>query len=410
MKLIGLLSAALLLGSAPAFAQQQGGQGGQTQSQGQQGQAQLPGTSNQQRWSQERAAGPGAVVHIGPAGVRIVQQRLNAIGYSAGNLSGTWDDTTSRAAAAFQAAADLEPTGTLTVPLLNALGLHQIMLGHNIPRPSPGTGGAQQQRWQQETSSGQATPLMASPAQVRLVQQRLNQLGYNAGPLTGQWNNETQAATAAFQAANNLEPTGSFTVAFINMLGIAQPFWTNGIEVAQRGGGSVQGQRWAQETSAGAGVPIWISPASVRLVQQALNRAGYDVGNLTGDWNQQTQQSALRFKAAWNLEPVPQLTTNLLTAVGMPQWAFGQVLSFRPSQAVAGMGGQGQGQRQGQGGFGAAGGSPFASGGPGTLQLQMQGGQPGFGPQQARPGVGGQQQGFDQQGGFAGQPAQAGAR
>lgn len=64
-----------------------------------------------------------AVVRVGPARLRQVQQRLNATGYDAGPVDGIWGDRTARALRNFQEAQGLEPTGTLTLATLTRLGL-----------------------------------------------------------------------------------------------------------------------------------------------------------------------------------------------------------------------------------------------------------------------------------------------
>ena len=53
------------------------------------------------------------------------------------------------------------------------------------------------------------------------VQERLRQLGFDAGPVNGYFGEKTQAALAQFQLANNLPVSGSVDEATLDALGIA---------------------------------------------------------------------------------------------------------------------------------------------------------------------------------------------
>lgn len=76
-----------------------------------------------QRITNENANGTGAVLTLSPATVRRVQQRLNRLGYNAGNVDGAFDRPTRFALLHFQQARGLEPTGTLDEATLQALGV-----------------------------------------------------------------------------------------------------------------------------------------------------------------------------------------------------------------------------------------------------------------------------------------------
>ena len=72
---------------------------------------------------------PGAMLSISPAGVRVIKQALNRLGYSAGPVTGAWDQPLSQALREFQEAHGLEPTGTMTVSAVAALGLWNRIIG-----------------------------------------------------------------------------------------------------------------------------------------------------------------------------------------------------------------------------------------------------------------------------------------
>lgn len=56
---------------------------------------------------------------------------------------------------------------------------------------------------------------------VRNVQQALNDKGYNAGPMDGQWGPATEDAVRKFQRASGLPETGQLERSTLNALGVA---------------------------------------------------------------------------------------------------------------------------------------------------------------------------------------------
>lgn len=60
------------------------------------------------------------------ATVRLVQERLNALGFGAGTASGMWDEATRAATARFQRTHALQPTGTLNANTLKALRIGAV--------------------------------------------------------------------------------------------------------------------------------------------------------------------------------------------------------------------------------------------------------------------------------------------
>lgn len=56
---------------------------------------------------------------------------------------------------------------------------------------------------------------------VRAVQQALNDRGYNAGPVNGQWDATTQEALKRFQRASGLPDTGDLGPSTLSALGVS---------------------------------------------------------------------------------------------------------------------------------------------------------------------------------------------
>jgi peptidoglycan hydrolase-like protein with peptidoglycan-binding domain len=56
---------------------------------------------------------------------------------------------------------------------------------------------------------------------VRAVQQALNDRGYNAGPVDGQWRAATEEAVKRFQRASGLPDTGELAPSTLSALGVS---------------------------------------------------------------------------------------------------------------------------------------------------------------------------------------------
>src|SRR4030095_3131524 len=75
------------------------------------------------------------------------------------------------------------------------------------------------------TSSTSPSSMPASrydPALVRNVQQALNDKGYNAGPVDGQYGPATEEAVRRFQQASGLPQTGGLEQSTLTALGVAR--------------------------------------------------------------------------------------------------------------------------------------------------------------------------------------------
>lgn len=170
---------------------------------------------------------------------------------------------------------------------------------------------ARGQQLAQEAAAAPGSPIYISTAGVRQIQQALNQRGYDVGKVDGLWNKQTGAAARNFQRSQGLEPTGTLTLGLIHSLGMGD------VLAGQTGGGP--GGQWAQERARGPGTPLYLSTASVRQIQQALNRLGYDAGNVDGQWSQATRRAAANFQQAQGLDPIGRPDVNLITGLGLGQ-------------------------------------------------------------------------------------------
>jgi Putative peptidoglycan binding domain len=71
------------------------------------------------------------------------------------------------------------------------------------------------------TESSSMTSSRYDPATVRSVQQALNDRGYDAGPVDGQWGPNTEDAVRQFQQASGLPRTGELEGSTLAALGVA---------------------------------------------------------------------------------------------------------------------------------------------------------------------------------------------
>jgi peptidoglycan hydrolase-like protein with peptidoglycan-binding domain len=317
-------------------------------------QSQQSSVSNQ-RITQDQPDGQGTQIYVSSAGVRQIQQALTQKGYSTGTVDGRWNQQTAAAARSFQQAQNMEPTGTLTIPLVYGLGLERdIVLGNRDEQGAgqagdQGTKQADNQRIIIERVDSRGTPLYVSPAGIRQIQQALNQQGWNTGQVDGRWGPATVQASRSYQQAHNLEPTGRLEVGLVAALGLTDSIFSaghgtgpqaanaarpQGTQAAGPGGDrQVDNQRIAVERTDSPGEPIWLNADGVRQIQQVLNQRGYAAGHLDGNWNNDTAIAATHFQQAQGLEPTGTLTTNLLATVGMSRWERGEFLGGMTARA-----------------------------------------------------------------------------
>jgi membrane-bound lytic murein transglycosylase B len=103
----------------------------------------------------------------------------------------------------------------------------------NITNPPPASqqssseqaqiqGSATSQRSASEMRSQTASsqPVNMSRGELRQVQQKLNEMGYDAGKVDGIWGPNTQAAVRSFQHAKGLQATGTLDEQTADALGV----------------------------------------------------------------------------------------------------------------------------------------------------------------------------------------------
>jgi peptidoglycan hydrolase-like protein with peptidoglycan-binding domain len=137
------------------------------------------------------------------ASVKTLQQALANAGFSPGSVDGQFGPKTAAAVKSFQSAKGLVADG-----IVGPKTWAKLTAAPSAPAPSAPGG------------SGPTLKQGQSGAPVTALQNRLNQLGFNAGAADGQFGPKTTAAVKAFQSSKGLTTDGIVGPKTWNQLGI----------------------------------------------------------------------------------------------------------------------------------------------------------------------------------------------
>jgi peptidoglycan hydrolase-like protein with peptidoglycan-binding domain len=149
----------------------------------------------------------------------------------------------------------------------------------------------------------------ASPAQVRLVQEKLREQGRKPGA-PGVWDDATIAEVRDYQKANGLAPTGEFDTSLLSSLKVGDVL--GGEASATFLDGLLRAEPSRSLPATGRGAPIFISPVHVAQIQHLLREQGVYKGAIDGAWGAQTARAANEFRKAHGLEDSAGLDIGLL--------------------------------------------------------------------------------------------------
>ncbi len=165
-------------------------------------------------------------LRLGSSGTDVtrLQTRLTILGYFTGKISGTYMDSTVEAVSAFQTKMGLEPTGSADADTQTTLysSSARSRTGAAVVTPEP--------EKDEEIVNGDnpdALPTVkytrryaygSSGKKVKEIQQRLTDLGYYEGPISGNYQGNTRNAVKAFQTQNGLKVDGIIGEKTWNML------------------------------------------------------------------------------------------------------------------------------------------------------------------------------------------------
>lgn len=155
-------------------------------------------------------------LRIGSSGTDVtrLQTRLTVLGYYTGKISGTYLDATAEAVKAFQAKMGLEETGEATADIQSLVysSNARSRSGAAVVTPEP--------EKDEEIVDGNNPDAIETVAYkkrlaygssgkyVKQLQQRLTDLGYYEGPISGNFQGNTRNAVKAFQTQNGLSVDG----------------------------------------------------------------------------------------------------------------------------------------------------------------------------------------------------------
>lgn len=147
-----------------------------------------------------------------------------------------------------------------------------------------------------------------APASVRLVQQRLRELGAYQGALDGVWGPDSQAALERFQQSRGLRVTGQLNQATAATLGLPPTEL-----LAARPGDVATGA----DAAPAAVMAAPLSPLAVRNVQARLRAMGFYRGPVDGIWGPRTQAAVERFQQGRSLQVNGQINPATAQALGL---------------------------------------------------------------------------------------------
>lgn len=270
--------------------------------------------------------------------IRQVQQRLNELNYEAGPVDGQMGPQTRGALRDFQAARGLAQTGRLNASTLNALDIEAGAAaehGMQTARSEEQTRSEARQPHEQagvQRAGQQQFQTALSPEEIRQVQQKLNESGFDAGQVDGIMGPRTEAAIKNFQESNAIEATGSLNQKTLDELGVEvdrqkeqanqlgqqdEGFFNGGIFDDQKGEQQTAQTRAERQASEQGYLHQAMRSEQIREVQKKLNEIGYHSGNVDGKWGPETQAAVRNFQKAKGIEATGQLDQRTLDELGV---------------------------------------------------------------------------------------------
>ena len=189
--------------------------------------------------------------------VAVVQQLLQAAGFSTGPIDGKLGSQTIQAIRSFQRQNFLPITGHIDTRLVTALAGHSL---DKLP-------GSHNNNVLREYEVGNSPNGVSLETQIAIAQRILGRNGFEPGPVDGRYGPYTSQAIRDFQLQSGIEPTGEVTPELLTALQRFDQFGRSG---TPRGGNPVAGSAGSSPSS----------PGIVTLTPGSLDRPGLrsDVG------------------------------------------------------------------------------------------------------------------------------------
>ena len=232
--------------------------------------------------SDQPTAAPAAPAESAPlsgtsdAAIRDVQEKLKAIGFYSGDITGRAGEKTIQAIKAFQKKIGLDETGELTKTTLARLDEHYAALRQNQTEKNN----------TEETGNANAG---VSARTVEQVQTKLKALDFYSGDITGKVGEKTTSAIIAFQTRYGLSPDGIIGKATLTKL--------DEVYNARQSSDSLT----APETTATTAVAPSADSGTIRQVQEKLKTLGFYSGEVTGNAGSKTTAAIKAFQQKYGL-------------------------------------------------------------------------------------------------------------
>lgn len=194
-----------------------------------------------------------------------IQARLRQLGYAVPSVSGTVDDATRAAIRTYEADQGMAVTGRASPEVLERLVA------------------------QERSQAADERDL------TRVVQARLNALGYDAGPADGAMGDQTMTAIQAFERESGLPVTGKPSAELATNL-----------EVALGEKEKAEAEKAADQKAAAP------DPKLVQTVKTELNKRGYNAGVEDGAVTEQTSIAVRAYQADAGLDANGKVSEDLL--------------------------------------------------------------------------------------------------
>ncbi len=243
------------------------------------------------------------------AQVKILQEKLNSLGFNAGKVDGSFGPKTKAAVLAFQKAHGLARDGVVG-PATRAK-LNSITPAKSKPQdPKPESQDSDSSRANNIPPVTQTLRRGSKGTQVKYLQQKLNALGFNVGGVDGSFGPKTLAGVRAFQKANGLAVdgvVGPATRAKLNSISPTKPK-PEDPKPENPKPEDPKPENPKPETPPTKEIPPVTQTlrrgdkgTQVRYLQEKLNYLGFDVGEVDGSFGPKTLAGVLAFQGAYGL-------------------------------------------------------------------------------------------------------------
>lgn len=157
------------------------------------------------------------------------------------------------------------------------------------------------------------------PSTIRMLQHSLIQGGYAVDSTDGVWGPKTAAAVREFQRVKGLQVTGRPDAQTLAALGVAGP-------------GAAQGAERVPPVR--KRTPADLGTATIRAIQQALDRQGLQAGPVDGVWGERTVSAIGNLQRARGMPASGELDAHTLATLGFLPAATDRPAPRRPGQAL----------------------------------------------------------------------------